>query len=64
MARNILAKEKALGAIVAIASAGTMPDDPGTVDRWWANELHPTPAGFKLLAKSAFIPAMKKVGIV
>ncbi len=59
-----LAKEPGLGPIVAIASAGTMPDDPTGADCWWANELHPTPAGFHLLAKKAFIPAIKKVGIV
>lgn len=63
-AQLALAKEQGLGPLVAIASAGTMPDDPTGVDRWWANELHPTPAGFRLLARKAFIPAMKKVGIV
>jgi hypothetical protein len=57
-AQLVLAKEKALGPIVAIASAGTMPEDDN--EKWWANELHPTPAGFRLLAKKAFIPAMKK----
>lgn len=60
-AQLALAKEKSLGPIVAIASAGTMPEDDGTKDQWWANELHPTPQGFKLLAKKAFIPAVKKV---
>ena len=63
-AQLALAKEPKMGAMVAIASAGTMPDDPVGADKWWANELHPTPAGFKLLAKKAFIPAMKKIGIV
>lgn len=60
-AQLLLAKEKGLGPVVAIASAGTMPEDDGSKDQWWANELHPTPKGFKLLAKKAFIPALKKV---
>lgn len=61
VAQMALAKEKGFGQIVPIASAGTMPEDDGTKDQWWANELHPTPKGFKLLAKRAFIPALKKV---
>jgi hypothetical protein len=59
-AQLALAKEQALGPLVAIASAGTMPDDDGNKDQWWANELHPTPAGFKLLAKKAFTPALQQ----
>lgn len=56
-----LGKEKGLGPFVAIESAGTMPDESTDKDRWWANELHPTPAGFRLLAQKAFIPALQKV---
>ena len=53
-----LVKHKTLGPIVAVASAGTLPEsDP---DSWWANELHPTPNGFKLLANSAFRAPLKK----
>lgn len=44
-----LTKEKTLGPIVALASAGTMPDDEENIEQWWANELHPTPKGFALL---------------
>jgi len=54
-----LCKEKAMGPMVAIASAGTMPEDA----QWWANELHPTPAGFRLLVKKAFAPALKKINL-
>ena len=53
-----LAKDKSLGPLVAIESAGTFPEsDP---DSWWANELHPTPKGFRLLAKNAFRGPVKK----
>jgi hypothetical protein len=38
-----------------------MPDDGTPVDQWWANELHPTPKGWKLLCRKAFIPALKQV---
>jgi len=62
-AQLALAKETKLGPLVAISSAGTMPDSPGTAEQWWANELHPTPQGFKLLAKKAFVPALKKIGL-
>jgi hypothetical protein len=43
-----LKKDKALGPVVALRSAGTMPDEPEGQERWWANELHPTPEGFRL----------------
>jgi hypothetical protein len=57
-----LAKEKArLGKLVAIASAGTLPEQPASVNRWWANELHPTPEGFKRLVRDAFLPALDKI---
>jgi hypothetical protein len=56
-AQLALARNKAAyGKVVAIASAGTLPEDAS----WWANELHPTPAGFKRLAQKAFVPALKK----
>lgn len=58
-----LAQEPGLGRLIPIESAGTMPDGPNEVDRWWVNELHPTPKGFKLLARQAFVPALKKVGL-
>lgn len=59
-AQLALAKDKSLGPIVAIASAGTLPDDDAGKGKWWANELHPTPEGFALLAKKAFIPSLRK----
>lgn len=56
-----LAKTPGLGPVNALASAGTMPDDEKNKEQWWANELHPTPKGFALLAKKVFIPSLKKV---
>ena len=60
VAQLALKKEKSLGTLVAVRSAGTMPDEPTGFERWWANELHPTPQGFKLLANRAFVPELKK----
>lgn len=45
--------------VVVVESAGTLPEDTSM----WANELHPTPAGFRLLARKAFVPAIKAEGI-
>jgi hypothetical protein len=56
-----LANDASIGNFVAIESGGTMPDDGTPVDQWWANELHPTPKGWKLLCRKAFIPALKQV---
>lgn len=56
-----LAKDKVMGPMVAVASAGTLPDGENVTDQWWANELHPTPAGFKRLATKAFVPELKKI---
>jgi hypothetical protein len=58
-AQNSLAAEADIGTCIAIESGGTMPDDPQQVDQWWANELHPTIKGWKLLAKKVFTPALK-----
>jgi hypothetical protein len=54
-----LATDSEVGPMFAIESGGTMPDDGDKVDQWWANELHPTNKGWKLLCKKAFIPAIK-----
>jgi hypothetical protein len=54
-----LGNEASTGRFVAIESGGTMPDDPAQTDAWWANELHPTTKGWKLLSKKAFVPALK-----
>jgi hypothetical protein len=50
-----LAEESSLKPMVPIATAGTMPDE----ERMWANEIHPTPAGFKILAREAVVPALR-----
>jgi hypothetical protein len=50
-----LAKEPGLMPMVPIATAGTMPDE----QRMWANEIHPTPAGFRILAREAVVPALQ-----
>lgn len=55
-----LGNEAQTGRFVAIESGGTMPDDAAQIDQWWANELHPTLKGWKLLSKRAFVPALKK----
>ena len=53
VAQVALAKEPGLGPgpLVAVQTSGELPEDPGPTDeRWWANELHPTPKGFKRIA--------------
>lgn len=61
VAQLALKKDKALGPLVAIATAGTMPEDVASVDRWWANELHPTPRGFRRITQKKFLPALAKL---
>jgi len=63
-AQLLLKKDKALGPLVAVRSAGTLPNEADAKDRWWANELHPTPAGFRLLVKKAFAPELQKLQLV
>ena len=41
--------------MVPIKTAGTLPDE----ERIWANEIHPTPRGFRLLARNAIVPALQ-----
>ena len=53
-----LADDRRLGPLVALRSAGTMPEVSDGLQQWWANELHPTPRGFNLLAQKVFIPAL------
>ena len=60
-AQLALKKDKALGEIWALKTAGTLPDDPDSKEQWWANELHPTPQGFQLLANKVFLPALGNV---
>jgi hypothetical protein len=60
-AQNALAAESGIGPVVVIRSAGTLPDSVADRETWWANELHPTIKGFRMLARKVFIPAMKPV---
>lgn len=62
-AQLALKHDKALGSIVAVASAGTLPEPDSGHEQWWANELHPTPAGFKRLAHKAFVPELRKLNL-
>jgi hypothetical protein len=50
-----LVAEPGLGKIVALKTTGTLAMDQ------WANELHPTPEGFRRLAELKFLPALDAV---
>ena len=52
-----LATDPALGKVFVANTAGTLPE---TKDAW-ANELHPTPTGFALLAREAIDPQIRRV---
>lgn len=54
-AQLALAQEPGLGPVRVASTAGVLPDDLSM----WANELHPTPEGFQLLVKDAFVPVLK-----
>jgi hypothetical protein len=47
------------GLVEVALTAGVLPDNTSM----WANELHPTPAGFRRLIKNAFLPAFTRLGI-
>lgn len=49
-AQDSLAKDSSLGPIIAVRTAGELPETGAT--RWWANELHPTPRGFQRIARN------------
>lgn len=55
-AQQELAQDASLGPIRVANTAGVLPDNPGV----WANELHPTPQGFNLLAEKAILPILKQ----
>lgn len=59
-AQLALTKEPGLGPIVAVQSAGTLPDDKSS----WANELHPKPSEFRRLARKALLPEIKRLNLV
>ncbi len=50
-----LASETVVGTFIPIKTTGTMPED----EQVWANELHPTPKGFKLIARKVIAPVLK-----
>lgn len=56
-----LKKEKPMGPTIAVSSAGTMPEKADGKEQWWANELHPTPRGFKRLVTKAILPPLKSI---
>ena len=56
-----LAKDKSVGNVVVIKTAGTLPDDKNQTTSWWANELHPTMKGFQLIADKKITPQLKKI---
>lgn len=58
-AQRTLAADAAFGPVHVAATAGVLPD----TEAIWANELHPTPKGFRLLVRKAFVPAFKAAGI-
>lgn len=55
-----LAKDAALAPVVAIRTAGTLPEKADEAGSWWANELHPSVRGFQLIADTKFVPELKK----
>jgi len=58
-AQLALAAEPGLGKIFVANSAGTLPDDVAV----WANELHPTPEGFRTIAREAIEPQLLRVPV-
>lgn len=52
--------DAALGTVVVMDTAGVLPEDD---DSMWANELHPTPSGFRRIVKRAVLPALQDSGI-
>lgn len=52
-----LASDATLGPVYVALTAGQLPDSMDA----WANEMHPTPAGFRLLARNAFEPELARV---
>jgi hypothetical protein len=57
--QQTLAQVPKLGRLVAVKTTGTLPAGKDGDPQWWANELHPTPEGFKLLATQAVVPALR-----
>lgn len=46
-----------LGPLVAIKTSGTLPEHT----RCWANELHPTREGFRMIATKAIVPTLRRI---
>lgn len=57
LAQLALAADAGVRPIECLATAGTLPDN----ERIWANELHPTPSGFRMLARQRFVPALEAI---
>jgi hypothetical protein len=57
--QEMLTGDNNLGPLLPLRTEGTLPEN--APDQWWANELHPTPRGFNLLAEKVFVPALKKI---
>lgn len=55
-----LIEQLAVGPVLALKTAGTLPEKPDGVASWWVNELHPTPREFRRIAEHKFIPELKK----
>lgn len=56
IAQHAIADEGTLGPILVADTAGTLPDGDMS---FWANELHPTPEGFRMLARGPILPHVK-----
>ena len=58
-AQDALAQEAGLGPIIAVETAGELPETGP--EGWWANELHPTPKGFRRIAENRMVPPLELV---
>lgn len=58
-AQDDLALKGGLGAIIAVQTAGELPETGQ--EGWWANELHPTPKGFRRIAQNRLFPPLELV---
>jgi hypothetical protein len=58
-AQDDLALNGGLGPLIAVETAGELPETG--LEEWWANELHPTPRGFRRIAQNRLLPALELV---
>lgn len=59
-AQQDLAKTTGLAPIVAIRTAGELPELANGKSQWWANELHPTRKGFRRIAENRMKAPIEK----